>query len=283
MLISSRSRSLRLPVVGLLALAVLLASCAGEGAQQDTSAPETSAPPAITLASIGLGEVPAPDAIDADWPKAPAGFDAERYHSMVYALRNWGQAAALSQQVREAEDPIAAVEDAISVFDITYRLTESFKEQITPRLTAASVFHPDVEAVGDPHVTWAWKRSMETDPKSGIEIVTVTLQTRAAYPVTVKDGAERVVGVIRSHSLTTGPGPRGQFGMGHSWQGFGVDECAMVLDDAFLPDDDVAAATKSLRRFAQVVTSTKVSTKPVGGGAKPIDEGLAKRCEADAA
>ncbi|GAA3532455.1 hypothetical protein AFL01nite_19650 [Aeromicrobium flavum] len=283
MLISSRFGAHPLRVVGLLVLAVLLTACAGEGSKEKAAVPKESAAPAITFASIGLDQVPATNAISSDWPKAPAGFDAENYHSMVYALRSWGQASAFSRQVRESENPIGAVGDAIKNFDITYRLEKGFQDQLTPRLSAASVFHPDVQDVGDPRVTWAWKRTMETDQKSGIEVVTVTLQTRAAYPVTAKDGAERVVGVIRSHSMTTGPGPGGQFGFGYGWQSFGVDECAMALDDAFLPEDDVAAATKSLRRFAKVVTSTRVTTKPLGGKAKPIDEKLAKRCEADAA
>src|SRR5690606_15383276 len=111
------------------------------------TAPEKSASPGITFASIGLDEIPAANAIESDWPKAPAGFDAENYHSMVYALRGWGQASALSRQVRESEDPIGAVGDAIKNFDITYRLEKSFQEQLTPRLSAASVFHPDVQDV----------------------------------------------------------------------------------------------------------------------------------------
>lgn len=256
-------------LVGAL-IAVLLACAActsGSDADPAPAAASSTADPAVTLSSVGIDWPEAQDELTpSDRPATPDGFDDEMLDRMAGVLTDWAQVSTLDQ---DAELPAEV--------DTAWR--EQTKDAVSPELAIANVFGKDVTVVGAPRVTTAWKQSTEDD-ESGRQYVLLELQTRAAYEVRLGDDpATRVIGVLRVHGLSAYPDTTDDFGVSGGWQEFGAADCALALDDALVPDDDVDAAKLDLQTFVTIGDGATVEM-PSLGAEQQVDADYLKRCRA---
>lgn len=264
--------------VAVVLAACVLAACGGEDSNpQETAAPKSSAPPApeMTLAEFGI-DWPVADPMEfAPAPKTPQGFDEERFPQMVNTLRIWARASFLDEGVREAADPIGELRTKVG-FEVGNVLEKSMRTKVGPRVMAANVFADDVEVLGPPVTTTAWK----VVEKPGE--ATVTLQVRGVYRVRVDDGPERLVGVMRTNSLT-GRAAAWESGLGnrHAWQAFSVETCPLALEDHLVPEEDLAEAKRGIESLVTKIKPGKVGPELVGD-VDVVDEKLANRCRTEA-
>ena len=150
-------------------------------------------------------------------------------------------------------------------------------DKVSPRLAAANVFADDVEVIGDPLISTAWKAaSVERD---GAPSLSLKLQTRAAYQVRLDGGPERVIAVLRVHELITREGETGDIGVGYSWQEFGASDCTLALDDALSPDGEAGPARQDLDRFVSATSDDTLQMPPLPEG-ETVDQDYLDRCRA---
>lgn len=274
--------SRRVLVVATVLASVLLASCGGESSGDEEAAkpstPTTSAPPepALTLTDLGVDDWPLGDEVEfASPPKAPSGIAQEKFDQFEYTLKEWMRAGFLDEEVRTADDPRQALRRALGV-TWGMKLHTQMGQNPVPHVSAANVFADDVELLGPPAIGTAWKVGDVNGGK------TLELQARAFYPVSVGGGPATVVGVVRSHRLTTPlPGFYGDDQTGYTWQVFGTDRCALATQDVLLPEEPTAETTKDLRKVAAGGPGkyTKLDLEK----SETIDEKTVSRCKAEAA
>ncbi|MCW2830622.1 MAG: hypothetical protein JWP31_1314 [Aeromicrobium sp.] len=182
-------------------------------------------------------------------PATPDGFDDEQLDDMATILTSWASAAVLDP-VRRSDDPVDDVVDALPK-----RTGETLRKQVagsvSPRLAVANVFAADVDVVGRPKITTAWKVTTDNDD-DGKPFVLLELQTRTAYEVRLDDGPTRVIGVLRVHGLSAFADTTDDYGVSAGWQEFGAGDCALALDDALVPDSNTEEAVEDLKTFVGV-------------------------------
>lgn len=232
----------------------------------------------ITLDSLDLDWPQAAGELDpVDPPDAPAGFDQTRYGRMVDALTTWANATTLDPEVRESDDPAAAVGSQLPKA-VGSQLNTLGSESVSPHLAVANVFADDVTVLGQPRITTAWRA--EAVERDGAPALSLQLQTRAAYEVRLgEDGPKRVIGVLRVHELVTRAGETGDIGIGFGWQEFGASDCTLALDDALRPDGDIGPTKEDLAIFVEAGSGDTVEMPDLGEG-ETVDQDYLDRCRA---
>lgn len=272
---------MRRRVGALVTVASLLAACTSTS-DEPAPPPSSSAPTAeasSTLASEGIDwpRAGAPLQVSAP-PAAPDGFDDALVTRMADVLTTWAGATTVDADVWQGDDPVAAVTDALpsAVRAALTRQTQT-SGAVSPELAVANVFGDAVEVIGEPAVTTAWKVTTKDD-EAGQPYVTVQLQTRAAYEVRVgAGGPTRVVGVLRVHGLSAYPGTTDDFGVTTGWQEFGAGDCALAVDDALVPDNDVDRAVTDLATFVDVGDQPDLRM-PALDDEEKVDDAYLDRC-----
>lgn len=260
--------------------ALLVSGCGLLGDKEsDKAEPDAPKVEQIALSSLKVDWPAVGDDLEPSAPpEVPEGFDQERYDEMVDTLTTWAEATTIDPEIRRSDTP--AVDVAADLPDDVGAQIEKLTEgRTSPRLAVANVFADDVEVIGDPLVSTAWKAdSVEQD---GAPALNLQLQTRAAYQVRVGKGPERVVAVLRVHELVTRTGETGDLGVGYSWQEFGASDCVLAVEDALRPDDDATTARQDLDRF---VDASKGDTlkMPKLAEDEVVDEEYLARCKAGA-
>lgn len=267
----------------MLAAACLLSACGGgsdePSSTQESAAATSSAPPAaaMTLEELGVADWPAADPLEfAKAPKAPDWFDGGRFDDLVNVLKMWARASFLDESVREADDPRDELRSTLG-FKYGSPIYNVMSDNPVPGMSAANVFAPGVEVLGPPVMTTAWKVEGITGG------VRVHLQARGFYRVRGEDGAESVVGVIRTNSMAAPTEEwNGQPMAGYHWQVFGVDDCALATGDSLRPAKMDAKAKKDLQLLVDAGTSRTFAKTPLGKS-ETVDEKMVDRCQKDAA
>jgi hypothetical protein len=253
------------------------------------SSPDDAPAPAPTTSSSAPADASTSlDAVGVDWPRsgttldvaaapdAPDGFDDALVGRMADVLTAWGAATTVDPDVWHADAPADVVAEALPPASGA-ALVQQTSAAVSPELAVANVFADDVEVVGEPAVTTAWKVATETDD-DGQRYVVLQLQTRAAYEVRLGDGGPiRVVGVLRVHGLSAYPGTTDDFGVTTGWQEFGAGNCALALDDDLVPDDDPAAAAEDLATFVDVGDQPAVRMPALDDDDR-VDDAYLARC-----
>ena len=264
-----------------MAVASLLAACTSTS-DEPAPTPSSSAPTSeasSTLDSEGIDWPRAGVPLQvSDPPAAPDGFDDALVTRMADVLTTWAGATTVDADVWQGDDPVAAVTDALpsAVGAALTRQTQT-SGAVSPELAVANVFGDAVEVIGEPAVTTAWKVTTKDD-EAGQPYVTVQLQTRAAYEVRVgADGPTRVVGVLRVHGLSAYPGTTDDFGVTTGWQEFGAGDCALAVDDALVPDNDVDRAVTDLATFVDVGSQPDLRM-PALDDEEKVDDAYLDRC-----
>lgn len=262
-------------LVGILLVVLLVSGCSSGGDPSDQRS--SGGGSSITLASL-----------DVDWPTAagglepgkrpatPQGYDDETLDEMASVLADWAQAASVDEAVWHSAAPVEQVADAVPD-RVAKALRDRVDQLVAPRLSAANVFGDDVEVVGSPRVTTAWRVSTDED-ESGTPYVLLELQTRTAYEVEADGGPTRVIGMLRVHGLTARQGKDG-LGVSFGWQEFGAGDCALALDDELVPDGDVDQAKQDLRTFVKVGNGSRLRMPPLPPQ-EQVDDDYLQRCRA---
>jgi hypothetical protein len=269
-------RSLVGVVVAVLAVT---AGCSGgsDGEAQARPTPARSTAPSMSLASVDVAWPRAGDELDAPKvPAAPGGFPAGLISRMAGVLTDWATETTLDDDVRHSGSPVDEVADELPA-EVDAALRAQTKDAVSPRLRIANVLADDVDVVGAPAVTTAWKVAADTD-EAGRRFVLLQLQTRAAYEVrTGADGPVRVIGVLRVHGLSAYPGTTTDFGVSGGWQEFGAGDCALALDDHLVPDTDIAKVRRDLATFVEVGDGDQL-VMPALDDEEQVDVQYLKRC-----
>lgn len=103
-------------------------------------------------------------------------------------------------------------------------------------------------------------------------------QTRVLWELEDADGQVRLVGMVRTHVLVN---DGESISIGQSWQEFGADDCALVVEETIRPGGDVAEQNKDLRRFEEIANSAEV-VSPDFSEDDVVDQEFANRCRAGA-
>jgi hypothetical protein len=262
----------------LLAVLVVVAGCSsGDGSDATPRSSSAGGGGSITLESLGVDWPAASGELDPGRrPATPKGFDDETLDEMAADLTDWAQSASVDEAVWHSAAPIEQVADAVPA-PVAKALRARVGKLVAPRLSIANVFGDDVEVIGNPRVTTAWKVSTDQD-ESGTPYVLLELQTRTAYEVRTEDGPTRVIGLLRVHGLIARQGSD-DLDVSFGWQEFGAGDCALALDDQLVPDGDVDQAKKDLKTFVAVGSSSKLRMPPLPPQEQVDDEYL-QRCRA---
>lgn len=264
-------------LVGVLIAVLVVSGCSSGDGSDGTPSPTGTSSAGITLDSLGLDWPVASGELDpGQRPATPKGFDDDTLDAMAADLTDWAQSAAVDAAVWHSAAPIEQVADAVPA-PVAKALRARVAKLVAPRLSTANVFADDVEVVGSPRVTTAWKVSTDQD-ESGAPYVLLELQTRTAYEVKDDDGPTRVIGMLRVHGLIARQGSD-DLGVSFGWQEFGAGDCALALDDELVPDGDVDQARKDLKTFVEVGSSAKLRMPPLPPQEQVDDEYL-QRCRA---
>ncbi len=261
----------------LLAVAILVSGCTSGSDDPKPTATATGDDRSVTLAALRL-----------DWPKAqgklvvakppatPDGFDDATYARMAKVLTKWAKVAAVDDSVWHSNDPLAAITKALPAKACRTPSPSRARASSRPISGVANVFGDDVTVVGTPMITTAWKVTVDKD-ETDKPYVLLELQTRAAYEVRFKNGATRVIGVLRVHGLSAYQDTKDDFGVGGGWQEFGASDCALALDDALVPDSDREEGLADLATFLRVGKGNKLEMPKLSAPERVDDEYL-KRC-----
>jgi len=260
-------------LLALVLVACRLTACSGGSSSRESSAPAATTPPAPEIALEELGVTwPEADPMDfAPAPKTPAGFDEDRFAQMVNTLRIWARANFIDETVRDADGPLVALKDKLG-YEVG-SITDLMRKEVGQRVSAANVFGDDVEVLGPPVTTTAWK------VEEGRDDAKVTLQVHGLYRVRQDGGPERVIGVLRTNSIK-GRRLAWEYGLvsSHAWQVFGTETCPLALEDAFVPAKDLAEAKKDLAELVKSGNRGKVRSKFLGE-VRAVDAKTVARCE----
>ncbi len=243
-----------------------------------TESAPTQAPPAdeepaagTTLDALGVDwPVVSPDEVDwAKLPGAPAGFTASDLQTLAGPLKGWATRAALDSATWDGSSAPADILAPIG--DTAYLAVNASRASVSPQVAVGSTFGKGVEVQGAPRMTTAW-RTTTTDTPRG-KAVRLTLQTRTAYQVKADD-RDRVIGVIREHTLGTLRGGTPQGGLSIiGWYEYGASACNVVLNDTLVPDRDVA--TKDLQTFVKLGSNPAFAKPQI---AEKLDSAFKQRC-----
>lgn len=249
-----------------------------EEAPESPDAPETGpakddADPARLFDSVGIDwpDAALDDAEFASLPPAPAGFTESDIRRLAMPLQQWARRAALDPSVWQAKTPAVTVVDPLG--PAAAPLRRAARHSVSPRLALANVFGPEVEILGPPRMTSAWRTDV-VRTRLG-PAVRLRLQTRTAYAVST-DGRRGVVGVVRDHVLG---GPRGSGTIGAlstaSWFEVGATGCALVTLDALVPQE--ATSAQDLAQFVRIGESDSYAS-PRLSSEQSVDADYARRC-----
>ena len=238
----------------LCVIAVTASSCSSGGSE---SAKPQEKPLALsdiaTDGWIDLTTDPLPKA-----PKNPNKTAANDYDRAAQILHQWAQAtlgppeetlAAVPKEVRVELEEIADAGPARNV---------SLGAQFGEGLAAKSVWG-----------TGVWR---ETSAKP----LHLEYQTRVLWELEDADGNVRLVGMVRTHALIDDGETRS---IGHSWQEFGADDCALAIEEDIRPGGDIAEQNKDLRTFVDIANSLEV-VPPDFSADDVVDEQFVERCRA---
>ncbi|MCL8251805.1 MULTISPECIES: hypothetical protein [Aeromicrobium] len=263
----------------LVAASSVLGACtsSADGPAPAPTSPAPTAEASTTLTAQGIDWPRAGSPLPvADPPAAPDGFGAALVTRMADVLTTWAGATTVDPDVWHVETPADAVVDALPPA-VGAALTRQAADAVSPGLAVANVFGDDVEVIGEPAVTTAWRVTTKDDD-AGQQYVVVQLQTRAAYEVRLgDDGPTRVVGVLRVHGLSAYPGTEDDFGVTTGWQEFGAGDCALAVDDALVPDNDLDKAAADLATFVDVGDQPDVRM-PALDDEEKVDDAYRDRC-----
>lgn len=268
------SRSL----VAAVAAGVMLSGCSLlDSASDDSSDEPVPQGEEITFESLKLDWPTADGKIEfAEIPERPEGVNEKRYDRLTKALTTWAEASAVNEDVRASDDPAAEVAKLVSEPAVGKRLQSQAGTVVSPKLAAANVFAEGVEVEGDPLVTSAWE--VGAGEEDGDDIVRITLQTRAAYLTKVDGGPDRVIGVLRTHTLTSGVEEKGPVTVGYAWQEFGASDCVLALEDALEAESSAEDAEKDLATFIEAGNDERVNMPELEDD-DVVNDDFKERCE----
>lgn len=231
----------------------------------------------MTLEELGVGDWPAADPLTfADTPAAPSWFDEGRFDDLANALKMWTRASFVNETVREADDPRDELRSTIG-YKYGSAIHNLMGDTPVPDVSAANVFAPDVEVLGAPVVTTAWKVEQIANG------ITIRLQSRGFYRVRGPEGVESVVGVIRTNSLSAPTEEwNGQVRPAYHWQVFGVEQCALATGDHLRPAEMDADTREDLQALVDAGNSRTLVKTPLGKS-ETVDEKMVARCGKEAA
>ncbi len=265
-----------------VAVLIVGAGCtAGSDDGSDDATPPTPTPSRSVAAPVTL------DSLNLDWPDtegvletgelpdAPDGFDDQLLARMAEVLSEWAAVTTVDSATWSSASPIDDLAGVVPD-EVGDGLRDLSEDAVSPRLAVGNVFGDGVEVVGEPKVTTAWRVSTESDD-DGQEYVLLELQTRAAYEVKRDGGPSRVIGVLRVHGLSAYPETTDDFGVSAGWQEFGAGSCSLAVDDALVPDNDVAKTTGELRTFVEVGDGDEVEMPDLGDEQR-VDAEYLQRC-----
>lgn len=247
---------------------VVLAACgqptnddpSDDGGGEETTPPDT---PAVTLETVGGEDWPVgEDGYDAPLPAAPSGFTDADVAELAEVLVEWSKATSLDPSFFSAADPGTFALEPLSDFTRD-SLMVGAEDTAIPELYFANVW-TDVADYEQPRITAGWQAEAMDGAEDGGQMLVVTLQTRAFYPVTTRAGEETLIAVVRWH-LMASLGERTQpnsFTASAGWAVRGVDECALMTERMYVPSPIADHADDEYERHAAAMATDGVYDYP---------------------
>lgn len=226
-------------VAGLLL--VVAAACGQEtspegggngGGEADPPSPE------VTIESLGGEAWPVGEAgYDVPYPAAPAGFTEADVAELADLAVEWSQSTSLDPGTFTSADPGSIAMDPLPQ-PTASSLIGLAEQGPIPTLLVANAW-TDVADYGDPRITVGWDAETYPGSPGGDPVLTVTLQSRAFYPISTREGEESVMAIIRWHMLSSlgelSRSDASTFTASAGWAVAGAKDCELLTEEMFIP------------------------------------------------